>query len=459
MSGLDDLKRYVDAAIDFSQNKVEGIIARCNLLSGSQIRFSQNEIDIGKRWDEVNLELFLIIDGAQTGYSERSVTSEEEVKQAVTDTIEFSKKLPESMFFAGVEGDTHIYRDLKGAYDSKIDDFTEMAPGFVNAAIDAAVSEGAKRVAGALKFSKEMSFFRSGYGPQGSYKTTQYDLNVRAFQDELDYSGQGLECGTQPTQDEKAMVAAGAKAGKLSKQAIGAVQGEPGTYDLVLSPTVGANVLGSIPDAANPFAILIGLSPLGDKMGEQIGPDFLSVTDNPWIPNGLACSAYDFEGTPTQQTEIIKDGVLRSFVHNTTTGRMYETSSTGSSQMLGLGEGLKMLLPNTSNLVFENGNHRFEELIENSNPTIYVTSNWYTRYQNYQTGEFSTIPRDAMFLIENGEMTPIKNLRISDNTMRMFANINALGNDRRQVYWWEVETPTFIPTIRVSDCRMTAATQ
>jgi predicted Zn-dependent protease len=121
MSGLDDLKRYVDAAIDFSQNKVEGIIARCNLLSGSQIRFSQNEIDIGKRWDEVNLELFLIIDGAQTGYSERSVTSEEEVKQAVTDTIEFSKKLPESMFFAGVEGDTHIYRDLKGAYDSKID--------------------------------------------------------------------------------------------------------------------------------------------------------------------------------------------------------------------------------------------------------------------------------------------------------------------------------------------------
>jgi PmbA protein len=138
---------------------------------------------------------------------------------------------------------------------------------------------------------------------------------------------------------------------------------------------------------------------------------------------------------------------------------MYETSSTGSSQMLGLGQGLKMLLPNTSNLVFENGNHSFEELIESSKPTIYVTSNWYTRYQNYQTGEFSTIPRDAMFLIENGEMKPIKNLRISDNTMRMFANISALGNDRKQVYWWEVETPTFIPTIRVSDCRMTAATQ
>ncbi|MHA1906493.1 MAG: metallopeptidase TldD-related protein [Candidatus Thorarchaeota archaeon] len=459
MIGIDELKTYVERAIEYSQDKVEGVIARGTKSSGSQIRFSQNSIDIGKRWDGVQLELFMIIEGTQTGYSKRSVTNEDEVIQAVMDTIEFSKKLPESMFFAGVEGDTHSYRDLKGAYDTKIDDFTEIAPGFVNSAIDAAVSEGAKRVAGALKFSKRSSFFKSSYGPQGNSKMTQYDLNVRAFQDELDYSGQGLECGTKPTQDEKAMIAAGAQAGKLSKQAIGSVQGEPGTYDLVLSPTVGANILGSIPDAANPFAILIGLSPLGDKMGEQIAPEFLSVTDNPWIPNGLACAAYDYEGTPTQQTEIIKDGVLRSFVHNTTTATMYEASSTGSSQMLGLGEGLKMLLPNTSNLVFENGSHSFDELIESSKPIIYVTSNWYTRYQNYQSGEFSTIPRDAMFLIENGEMKPIKNLRISDNTMRMFANINALGNDRRQVYWWEVETPTFIPTIRVSDCRMTAATQ
>ena len=97
-------------------------------------------------------------------------------------------------------------------------------------------------------------------------------------------------------------------------------------------------------------------------------------------------------------------------------------------------------------------------ILDNDKPTIYVTSNWYTRFQNALTGEFSTIPRDAMLLIENGETTPIKNLRISDNMLRMFANIDALGNDRKQIFWWEVRKPTFIPTVRVSDCRMTAAT-
>lgn len=459
MASTDDLKTYVDVAVDYCKEKVEGVIARCVKSEGSQIRFSQNSIDIGKRWVEQKIELFVIVQGAKTGFSERSVTSEHEVRQAVEDTIAFSGKLPDSMFFSGVEKEIHSYRDLKGAYDEKIDDFTDKAPEYVNASIEAAVNEGAKRVAGALKFSKDFSHIRSSYGPEASDKTTTFDLNVRAFQDELDHSGQGLECGTIPTKAEKGMIEAGAQAGRLSKESVGAEQGKPGVYDLILGPTVGANVLGGVPDAANPFMVLIGLSPLADKIGEKIAPDFLTVTDNPWIPNGLACKSHDIEGTPTQQTEIVKNGVLRSFVHNTSTAAMYGTTSTGSSQMLGLGQGVRMLLPNSSNLVFDNGDHSLDELKENSKPTIYVTSNWYTRFQNYQTGEFSTIPRDAMFLIENGETKPIKNLRISDNTMRMFANIDAVGNDRKQIFWWEVATPTFIPSLRVKDCRMSAATQ
>ncbi|MGM0687140.1 MAG: metallopeptidase TldD-related protein, partial [Promethearchaeati archaeon] len=109
--------------------------------------------------------------------------------------------------------------------------------------------------------------------------------------------------------------------------------------------------------------------------------------------------------------------------------------------------------------IFDNGDHTFEELVEDNDPAIYVTSNWYTRFQNYQSSEFSSIPRDAMFLIKNGAMKPIKNLRISDNLLRMFSNISALGNDRRQVYWWEVDTPTFIPSMRIEDCKLSAATK
>ncbi|UCE11700.1 MAG: TldD/PmbA family protein [Candidatus Thorarchaeota archaeon] len=458
MGDMDQVKSFVETAVGYASKKCESAIARGVLSSVSQIRFSQNRIDIAKQWESLEFVLFVNTEGAKIGIAERSVTSEDEVRRFVDDTIGFTRALPESQFFTGIEKEIGKYEKIKDRYDSKFDGFVEDAPSIVNSAIDAAREQGARRVAGALMLRKQHLFFRSSYGSEGSTQETMFDLNVRAFQEKLDHSGQGLWCGTLPTKSVKEMIRAGAQAGDLAKKAEGAEQGEPGTYDLVLSPTVAANVIGFVPDSANPFMVLIGQSALGDKMGEQIAPEFVNVVDNPLLPGGLTSRPFDFEGTPTRPTPIIENGVLKSFLHNTTTADMYGAKSTGSSAVLSAGSGLRLLLPNSSNLIFEPGDYAIDELLEGSKPTIYVTCNWYTRYQNYQTGEFSTIPRDAMFLVNDGEMTPIKNLRISDNVLRMFANISALGKEAPQIFWWEVTTPTTIPAVKVNDCRMTAAT-
>jgi len=459
MTDIDNLKVLVDQAIDYGKKKCDAIIARVISSKDSQIRFSQGSIDISKRWDSLKLQLFVVVKGQKTGSTDRPISTVENVKKAVDDAVSYTEILPDSMFFAGIEDKIGAYPELKGQYDSKIDEFTEKSPGVINSVIDQTIQEGAKRVAGALMLRSEHFFFRSSLGPEGSGKRTSYDLNVRALQNELDHSGQGLACGTLPSQSEKDMLAAGAKAGLLSKQAIGAVQGTPGTYDLILSPTVAAEVIGQIPDQANPFYIMMGLSSLKDRLGEQIAPEFISANEDPLFEGGLDSTAFDWEGTPSRTIKIIERGVLKTLVHNTTTAKMFDSESTGSSRLASLGMGMRVLLPGSSNIIFENGDHVFEELTDVTRPTIYVTCNWYSRFQNYQSGDFSTIPRDAMFLVKKGEMTPIKNMRISDNTMRMLANIDALGNDRTQVFWWEVRTPTFIPTMRIRDCRMTAATQ
>ncbi|MHA3965088.1 MAG: TldD/PmbA family protein [Candidatus Thorarchaeota archaeon SMTZ1-45] len=457
MTNVDGMKGLVDYAVDYGKDKTDAIIARTVMTSGSQIRFSQNAIDISKRWEQLQLQLFVVVKGMKTGSTERPVSTLDDVKLAVDDTVAFTEILPDSQFFAGIEDSVQPYPKLKGNYDPKFDSFVEDAPNVINTVVDSALEEGAKRVAGALRFDKMEFFFRSSRGPEGSGRRTFFDLNVRALQDELDYSGQGLSCGVTPSVSEKEMIEAGAKAGRLSKQAIGAVQGEPGTYDLVLTPTVAADVIGRIPTLANPISIMTGSSPLGDKMGEQIAPEFITASDDPLFEGGLSSRTFDWEGTPCRTTKIVDEGVLKSHVHNTTTAQLFETKSTGNSSLVG--RAMKLLLPSPSNIVFENGDQKVEELLEVSEPTIYVTCNWYTRFQNQQTGDFSTIPRDAMFLVENCEFKPIKNMRISDNTMRMFYNIDALGDDRTQIFWWEVRTPTVIPTMRIRDCRMTAATQ
>ena len=129
MTNLDDLRAYVDIAVDHAKEKTDGVIARGVLSSNSQIRFSQNAIDINKRWESLSLQLFLILEGAKTGFSERSVSSADDAKKAVDDTVAFTKRLPESVFFAGVEDNVHDNKMISGTFDSKIDDISDKAPG------------------------------------------------------------------------------------------------------------------------------------------------------------------------------------------------------------------------------------------------------------------------------------------------------------------------------------------
>ena len=61
---------------------------------------------------------------------------------------------------------------------------------------------------------------------------------------------------------------------------------------------------------------------------------------------------------------------------------------------------------------------------------------------------------------EDGEIKkPVRKLRISENLLKMSKRVVAIGKDRKQIQWWEVYTPTFIPTIKIADCNITAATQ
>ena len=200
---------------------------------------------------------------------------------------------------------------------------------------------------------------------------------------------------------------------------------------------------------------------MSEKLNGKIGPDFVTAYDDPTFPKGLVSRPYDFEGNISKRTEIVEKGVLKRYVHNTSSAKMYETQSTGNSHLVNIMRGVKMLLPKATNIVFENGQHSLDELMEGNKPTIYMTCNWYTRWQNRVSGDFSTITRDALFLLKNGRREPIKNLRVSDNIMRMFANIIAIGNDREQIYWWGGERliPTVVPSVRIADCRITAATQ
>ncbi len=115
--------------------------------------------------------------------------------------------------------------------------------------------------------------------------------------------------------------------------------------------------------------------------------------------------------------------------------------------------------PQPRNVVMGAGDMSQEEMIRECKNGLYITDVWYTRFQNYQTGDFSTIPRDAILVIKNGEIVgSIKNIRVSDNIQKMFENVVALGKEQQWIHWWEVTIPTYLPHVLVNNVNITKST-
>ncbi len=460
------MKKSIEAA---QKEGAKDVIAKLVEKKEYQIRFSNSAIDLIVEWDSYSLEEFLSIGRKISVITVQDPTAEI-INAQVTRAVADLKKLPRSLLYWGMDKRKHAQKPVEGLYDANIEDFMDKAPELVNISIRAALDEGSKKVAGVLYFGKIKTGVFTSYSNGGSYDSSYYRLTVRSFVDS-ESSGQDVLAGRNLKDVEKKFVESGANAGKLAKMAVGGTQGTPGKYDLIMSPIVGGNVLGSLTTGANPVYIIGKMSCLKGKLGKKVGPDNLTINDNALIPEGLNSRPFDYEGTPSQVTPLIEKGVLTGLIQNTSSAKIWKllklkfsSKTTANSYLGGVLEeeiGPKLLAPTPSNVEYKAGDYTLEEIVkESKKPTIYVTSNWYTRFTNNLEGSFSTIPRDGMFLIENGEIKkPVRKLRLTETLPGMLQRISAIGKDVRQINWWEVLTPTFIPTIKVADCNFTAATQ
>ena len=137
--------------------------------------------------------------------------------------------------------------------------------------------------------------------------------------------------------------------------------------------------------------------------------------------------------------------------------------SHANAQKLALAKNLDRLgqhRPVEVHVVVEPGEYSQQRLFEQVGDGLYLTNNWYTRFQNYQTGDFSSICRDGAFQIKNGRIErPLKGLRISDNMSGILQRITSLSGERRWIKWWEVPTPVYLPHMIVEDVGISRATK
>lgn len=413
----------------------------CTQSNDSQVRFANNSITLVDNVRNLTLELYVSkqkrrILGASYN------TTRKGIEKFVENLVKSCEALPQSEEYVPLPQGSFHYAG-QANFDSKVED----APlvDYVAQTIDRAIHAGAVRVSGSLNTESTDTVILTTGGASGKDRQSQILLNVRAFADD-NSSGQGLSCSSYIS-DFRPEEAAN-RAGNYAKKSMNPKQIPDGIYDVIFTSTVVADIL-PVASNASAFAIESGNSFLTDKLEQEIAVKTLSIEDHGVFDHGLGGRVFDDEGTPTQLNRIVTGGRFSMMLHNCTTAKKFGKKSTGNAGIIG---------PRPTTIVFSPGNRTMDELVKETKQGVMITNNWYTRYQNPRTGEYSTVPRDAAFRIESGQISePVSGLRVSDSIPRQLTNIEGITKDRDWIRWWEVNTPTLAPAMKIKGVHVTRA--
>jgi len=414
----------------------------CTMSNENQVRFANNSITLVNSVRNIILDVYLALSRRRIVGTSYNPTPRG-IERFLGNLVRSCRALPESEDYVPLPKGPFGYRSHAN-YDPKVEDapFVE----FTKEAIENALAQGAVRASGSLNSDTSDIYILTSGGASGSDKQSQILLNIRAFADD-NSSGHGLSCSSY-LEDFHAD-RAGKRAGDYAKRSLNSHPVTEGVYKVVFTPTVVANIL-PVASSASAFSIESGNSFLADKLGQKVAINKLNVDDEGVFDHGLGGRVFDDEGLPTGTNRIISNGTFQTMLHNSSTAKKFgKDRSTGNAGIIA---------PRPTTIIFNSGDHSFEEIIRETGEGLLVTNNWYTRYQNMRTGEYSTVPRDAAFRIEGGELTgPVSGFRISDSVPRQLSNIEMISKDREWIKWWEVSTPTSAPTMMIKGVHITRA--
>lgn len=217
--------------------------------------------------------------------------------------------------------------------------------------------------------------------------------------------------------------AVGREAARRTLRRLGARRVPTQRVPVVFDPETAAGLLRSLSGAVSGSAIYRDASFLKGRLGEAIASPTLSVVDDGRMPGGLGSRPFDGEGLPTRRTEVIRAGVLASYLLDTYTGRKLGLPSTGNavrapSQPPAVGPTNLCILP---------GTHSPETIIRSVARGLYVTE-MIGFGVNLVTGDYS---RGAAGLwIEHGELAyPVEEITVAGNLQTMLRQIEMVGSD------------------------------
>ena len=162
-----------------------------------------------------------------------------------------------------------------------------------------------------------------------------------------------------------------------------------------------------------------------DLMGQKVASEGVTIVDDGTLNKKRGSLTIDDEGTPTEKTILIENGILKNFMQDRLNARLMNTRSTGSGRR----ESYKhIVLPRMRNTMMLSGNNTQDEMIKSVDKGIFAVS-FGGGQVDITSGKFVFNCTEAYEIVNGKIGSPIKGATLIGDGPSILKEVSMVGND------------------------------
>ncbi|MFT5133133.1 MAG: PmbA protein [Gammaproteobacteria bacterium] len=256
--------------------------------------------------------------------------------------------------------------------------------------------------------------YGNSHGFIGGWDWSSHVIDCTVIADENGMQRDGWFSKARDALDLENTKIIGEKAAERTVARLGARKLSTRQAPVLFEAPVASGLFGAFIGAISGGSLYRKASFMLDKIDQQVFAKDIHIHENPWMPKALGSAPFDSDGMATGARDLVKDGVLLSYVLSAYSARKLNMTPTGNAG-------------GVHNLFIEPGDQDFDSLISTMHTGLLVTD-MIGFGVNQITGDYS---RGASgFWVENGEIQyPVEEITVAGNLLDMYMQIIAIGND------------------------------
>ena len=168
-----------------------------------------------------------------------------------------------------------------------------------------------------------------------------------------------------------------------------------------------------------------GSSAFAGRIGQRVAAPGVTVVDDGTLPGRRGSLSIDDEGTPTECTTLIEDGILKGYMQDKLNARLMGMQPTGNGRRESFAQ---LPMPRMTNTYMLAGQHDPQEIIRSVKRGLYAV-NFGGGQVDITSGKFTFSASEA-YLIEDGKVTtPVKGATLIGSGPDVLTRVSMIGND------------------------------